>query len=145
MNDESHDIDLLRGHNFDNSLASKLGGSLALSETDDELLFDAELPPESIQPSWIVDTVLAVRSGLIRGVSPGFRVPPATVVPNAVELIPDRENPDVMVRRINEAVLFELSLVTRPAYATTEIDVRQAESGLSKMDSPNLERFYRWL
>ena len=142
---EDHDIDLLRGHAFDSPLASKLAGTLVLVETNAALEFDAELPPERSQPSWMVDTVLAVRSGLIKGISPGFRVPPLSVVPNAEELVPETGNPNILVRRVNHAVLYEISLVTRPGYTGTEIDIRQAERGVSKMDSPNLERFYRWL
>ena len=140
-----HDIDLLRGHSFDHPLGSKLAGSLVLADTVSGVEFDAELPPENRQPSWMVDTVLAVRSGLVRGISPGFRVPPTSAVPNAVEIVPERGNPDVMVREISEGVLYELSLVTRPAYEDTEVDIRQAENGLSILDTPNLERYYRWL
>ena len=142
---EEHDIDLLRGHSFDSPLGSKLSGTLALEETDEALEFVASLPPERSQPSWMVDTVLAVRSGLVRGISPGFRVPPTSVVANAEELLPEVGNTGVLVRTINQAVLYELSLVTRPGYTGTEIDIRQAENGVFKTDSPNLERYYRWL
>ena len=145
VNSEEHDVDLLRGHAFDSPLASKLAGTLVLTDSDEALEFDAELPPERSQPSWMVDTVLAVRSGLIRGLSPGFRVPPLSVVPNAEELIPEVGNPEILVRKVNQAVLYEMSLVTRPGYTGTEIDTRQAEAGLSIMDTPNLERYYRWL
>ena len=142
---EEHDIDLLRGHSFDAPLGNKLSGTLALEESDEALEFVASLPPERSQPSWMVDTVLAVRSGLVRGISPGFRVPPVSVVSNAEELLPEPGNPGVLVRTVNEAVLYEMSLVTRPGYSGTEIDIRQANEGLSKTDSPNLERYYRWL
>ena len=73
---EEHDIDLLRGHSFDSPLGSKLSGTLALTESDEALEFVASLPPDRSQPSWMVDTVLAVRSGLVRGISPGFRRTP---------------------------------------------------------------------
>ena len=136
---------MLRGHSFDSPLGSKLSGSLALEESDEALEFIASLPPERSQPSWMVDTVLAVRSGLVRGISPGFRVPPTSVVANAEELLPEVGNTGVLVRTINEAILYELSLVTRPGYSGTEIDIRQAEGGVFKTDSPNLERYYRWL
>ena len=145
VEDREHDIDLLRGHSFDSPLGSKLAGTLALTESDDALGFVASLPSERSQPSWMVDTVRAVRSGLIRGISPGFRVPPTSVVANAEELIPEVGNTGVLVRTINEAVLYELSLVTRPGYTGTEIDIRQAQDGVSKTDSSNMDRFYRWL
>ena len=144
---DSHDIDLLRGHSFDSPLASKLAGSLVLVDSDAGLDFDAELPPERSWPSWMQDSVLAVRSGLIKGISPGFRVPPASAVANAEELIPERGNPGVLIRQVNEAVLYEMSLVTRASYKETTIDIRHddPENDLSIMDRPNLERFYRWL
>ena len=145
IEDREHDIDLLRGHSFDSPLGSKLAGTLALTESDEALEFVASLPTERSQPSWMVDTVRAVRAGLVRGVSPGFRVPPTSVVANAEELIPEVGNTGVLVRTINEAVLYELSLVTRPGYTGTEIDIRQAQDGLSVLDTPNLERYYRWL
>ena len=73
------------------------------------------------------DTVMAVRAGLFTGVSPGFRIPPEDVVPGAVEMIPERGNPGVYIKRINAAVLFELSLVSRPAYDDTSVVNRSIE------------------
>lgn len=137
VEDPSRDIDLLAGHSFDRPLATRRLGSLELEETDDGLNFVATLPPESEQPSWVQDTVKAVRGGLARGISPGFRVPPSSAVSNAEELLPEPGNPGVMIRQINSAVLFELSVVTRPAYDETSVELRAAET--------NLERFYRWL
>ena len=89
------------------------------------------------------DTVLAVRSGLIRGISPGFRVPPTSAVANAETLIPEAGNPGVFIRQINEAVLFELSLVTRPSYVESSVDVRSAD--LVGPTQADMERYYRWL
>ena len=152
VDDDAHEIDLLRGHDFDAPLASKSEGSLQLTDTPHVLAFDAELPPERSWPTWMQDTVLAVRSGLIRGVSPGFRVPPASAVRNAVEEIPEPGNPAVFIRQINEAVLYELSLVTRPAYPDTAVAVESRHDwrgnlpDLSAAGRPDSsERFYRWL
>ena len=50
-----------------------------------------------------------IRAGLAGGVSPGFRVPPASVVANAEAFEPEPGNPGVQVRVINQAVLHELS------------------------------------
>ena len=124
VKDESREINLLSGHNFDFPLGSKLAKSLTLTDSASALSFRATLPPESEQPSWMLDAVLAVRGGLVRGISPGFKVPPSDVVPDAEELIPEPGNPDVMIRFIRAAVLFELSLVTRASYPNTEIDLR---------------------
>ena len=118
-------VDLLRGHNFDRPIASMLSGSLKVTDSRDALRFEADLPEDP--PSWVEDTVKAVDAGLIRGVSPGFRVPPASAVANAEELVDEPGNPGVQVRQINQAVLFELSLVTRPAYTESEVDLRAFE------------------
>ena len=124
VEDEAREIHLLSGHSFDRPLASKRGGTLKLEDRDDGLAFEADLPEEAAQPSWMRDTVMALQAGLVGGISPGFAVPPASAVANAEELIPEPGNPGVQIRVINQAVLHELSLVTRPAYPETEIDLR---------------------
>ena len=124
VEDETREIHLLSGHSFDRPLASKRRGSLRLEDRDDGLRFEADLPEEAEQPSWMRDTVLSLQGGLVGGISPGFSVPPAAAVPNAEELIPEPGNPGVQIRVIRQAVLYELSLVTRPAYEATEVDLR---------------------
>ena len=73
------------------------------------------------------DAVLAVEAGLSVGVSPGFTVRPASVIPNAEELVPEPGNLGVSIRAINQTVLYELSIVARPAYGDTEVDLRADE------------------
>ena len=124
VEDEAREIHLLSGHSFDRPLASKRRGSLRLEDRKEGLLFEADLPEEAEQPSWMRDTVLALQGGLVGGISPGFSVPPSSAVPNAEELIPEPGNPGVQIRVIRQAVLFELSLVTRPAYPETDVDLR---------------------
>ena len=126
LQDQSRDIHLLAGHDYGKPLASRNAGSLELEDTADALRFRATLPPEADRPTWMQDAVKATAAGLTVGVSPGFRVPPRSTVPNAEELIPEEGNPGVSIRRINQAVLFELSLVTRPAYGDSTADVRSA-------------------
>ena len=118
------EIHLLRGHSFDAPLASKRGGTLRLADTDEALEFEAMLPEEARQPVYMRDTVNMIRAGLVGGLSPGFRVPPRGTVPGAETIEPEPGNPDVAIRVINAAVLYELSLVTRPAYPDTEVDLR---------------------
>ena len=124
VEDADRDVHLLRGHSFDQPLASKRAGSLVLEDSDDALTFEAVIPPADEQPTFMADTVRMIRAGLVGGLSPGFRVPPKDVVPDAETLEPEPGNPDVAVRVINAAVLFELSLVTRPAYPETSVDLR---------------------
>ena len=122
-------VDLLSGHDFNRPIASMRAGTLKLTDSDDALSFEATLPAESRQPTWMRDAVLSVEGGLAPGISPGFRVPPASAVPNAEELIPEPGNPGVQIRQINQAVLSELSIVTRPAYVETEVEAREDHLG----------------
>ena len=124
VEDPERDIHLLRGHSFDAPLASKRAGTLELVDADDALTFTATLPEPDEQPTFMTDTVRMIKAALVGGISPGFRVPPADVVPDAERIEPEPGNPDVGVRVIRAAVLFELSLVTRPAYPETEVDLR---------------------
>ena len=98
-----------------------------IRDTAEAVLFEATLPIESAQTSWQRDFALAHGQGLIRGVSPGFTVPPRGVVPGAERLIPEPGNPGVMIRSIGAAVLFEVSAVTRPAYPATGLEERAEE------------------
>ena len=124
VEDEAREIHLLSGHSFDRPLASKRRGTLRLKDRDDGLRFEADLPEEAEQPSWMRDTVLALQGGLVGGINPGFSIPPVSAVPDAVELIAEPGNPGVQIRVIRQAVLYEMSLVTRPAYPATEVDLR---------------------
>ena len=146
VQDRQREINLLAGHSFDQPLASKLAGSLLLDDTAQGLKFRANLPPENRQPTWMRDTVLAVNAGLVRGVSPGFKIPPADVVSDAEVFEDEPGNPGVQIRRIRAAVLFELSLVTRPAYPNTEVDIRQFQQVDHDVDVVvDDERYMRWL
>ena len=124
----SRNVDLLSGHSFNAPIASLRAGTLKLADADDALRFEADLPADARQPTWMRDTVLAVEGGLAGGVSPGFRVPPASVVANAEELISEPGNPGVQIRQVNQAVLYEISIVSRPAYAETVVEAREDES-----------------
>ena len=111
----ARNIDLLFGHNFSQPLASMLAGTLKVRSDNRALRFEATLPPDSRQPSWMRDAVQAVEAGLVRGLSPGFRVPPRSVVPDAETTIPE-PGTGVFIRQVNQALIPEMSLVTRPAY-----------------------------
>lgn len=124
IEDPEREINLLRGHNFDQTLASRRAGSLHLEDTDEALEFFADIPGDELQTTAWRDILRELELGLVGGISPGFRVPPRDVVPGAERLEPEPGNPGVMIRVIRAAVLHELSLVTRPAYPATEVDVR---------------------
>ena len=140
------EINFLLGHSFNRPLASRRAGTFQLEDGPDAVRFEAHLPAESDQPSWVRDFLLAHRAGMLRGISPGFSVPPRSVVANAEEAIPEPGNPGVYIRQINAAVLGEFSAVTRPAYEGTEL-VERAEDLDHLVDSlwtPPTEH-YRWL
>ena len=67
-----------------------------------------DLPDVADMPTYMQDVVKEVRTGRAGGISPGFRVPPKSTVPNAETFIPEVGNPDVMIRVINEAVMPEI-------------------------------------
>lgn len=131
-------VDLLRGHDFDKPIASTWTGSLRLRDTAAALEFEADLP--NPMPSWADDTVRAIESGLATGISPGFRVPPPSAVSNAERLVPEPGSADgVMIREIREATLYEMSIVTRPAYRATELQLR---ADLQAMPDEAVARFW---
>ena len=120
---DRRNVHVLGGHSYDKPLGSLKSGAKIVS-TKEAVEFEIDLPPPGSQPSYMSDLVAMIRGGLAGGVSPGFRVPPASAVRNAETFEPEPGNPGVQVRVINQAVLSELSIVTRPAYSETEIDVR---------------------
>lgn len=125
VDDPARDVHLLSGHSFDKPLASKKAGTLLLRDTDEALNFEAILTPDIQRTSWASDFMAAFAAGLIGGISPGFRVAPPEAVDPAEETT--EEDPSLgqaLIRTIFAAVLFELSMVTRPAYPDTQADLR---------------------
>ena len=120
---ERRNVHVLAGHSYDKPLGS-LKTKAKIVSTEKAVEFEVALPDENDQPGYMRDVVKMIRAGLAGGVSPGFRVPPASAVRNAETFEPEPGNPGVQVRVINQAVLHELSIVSRPAYSETEIDVR---------------------
>lgn len=124
VKDPEREVHLLVGHSFDKPLASKKAGTLILDDTPEALTFDAVLTPEIQRTTWAQDFIAQSEAGLVGGISPGFRVAPPEVV--ALPEQTTEENPregNALIRTIFAAILFELSLVTRPAYDETEADL----------------------
>ena len=126
IKDPDRTISLLRGHDFNAAVAvrSPKFKSLELDDTDASLNFEATLPPASQQSQHVKDTLLDIQNGLLGGVSPGFKTPPRDIVPDAEDFIPEPGNLGVEIRVIKQAVLFELSLVHRPSYKNTSVELR---------------------
>ena len=117
---EKRNTFLLVGHSYDRTIADMRSGTLAVKHTRDAVELEAQLPADDEMPSWVRDAVLAVKGKQLRGISPGFQVA------RGGEHL-ERENPsagDSMIRVIDDAVVFEYSLVARPAYAGTDVDAR---------------------
>ena len=127
VDDPKADMHLLLGHDYDRPLASRGAGTLDLFDTDEALTFDAEITPEMAETTWAQDFFRAFASGLIGGISPGFRIPPPSAVPaDQAEKVAE-EDPklgNALIRTIFAALLYEISLVTVPAYKETEVEER---------------------
>ncbi len=110
------DVHFLAGHDFNKPLASRAAGTLTLTETDEALTMEARISAEMGGVSYVRDFLAAHAAGLVRGLSPGFRVQPGG---ETVE-----ERGDAILRTIRAADLFEISAVTRPAYPEAQIEAR---------------------
>lgn len=136
------DVHLLSGHSFDKPLASKNNGSLAFSDNAEALSFVATIAPEVAETSYARDVFALILSGLAVGLSPGFRIPPpAAVPPDQAEKV-EEEAPSLgraIIRTILAAILFELSIVTRPAYDQAQVEARSwqpTDAGLLVPEAP---------
>lgn len=139
------EIHLLIGHSFDRPLASKQAGTLILSDNDDALTFEAIITQEVQQTTWAQDFFNAYAAGLIRGISPGFRIPPKRAVPDAETV--EEEDPAegiAIIRNIWAALLYELSFVTRPAYDETEVEERTWAVTDSGLMVPTVNPLNKW-
>ncbi|MGB3456201.1 MAG: HK97 family phage prohead protease [Litorimonas sp.] len=107
------DLHFLSGHDFEKPLASRKAGTLRIEDADDALTFEATVAGDT---SWARDFLAAHGAGLIRGLSPGFRVE------TNGELVV--RNGDTLHRTITRAALAEISAVTRAAYPSAQIEAR---------------------
>ncbi|MEM1396047.1 MAG: HK97 family phage prohead protease [Pseudomonadota bacterium] len=128
---ETQEIHVLVGHDFNRPIARKLDGSLKLRDTAAALEFETTIAPDLAEVSYVRDALTLLGAGLTAGVSPGFRLPPERAVPRRVaeEITEEPDDPEngmhrALIRTINEAILFELSIVTRPAYPETQVEAR---------------------
>ena len=92
---------------------------------EEAVTFDAEITAEMAETSWARDFFIGFAAGLVGGISPGFRIPPPSTVPDAEKVT--EEDPalgNALIRTIFAALLYEISLVTVPAYKETEVEER---------------------
>ena len=112
---------LLVGHDFGKPIADMRTGNLHIEHTPDIVHIRADLPPIDDQPSWVVDAVKGVRGGQMNSVSPGFNV----TNKGSSRLVPEDGNPGVMIRQIDDSVVYEYSIISRPSYPGTTVDTRE--------------------
>jgi len=129
VEDQKEEIHLLVGHDFGQPLASRGAKTLTLTDGDDALTFEATITPELREVSWVRDVLAGIAAGLVVGISPGFRIPPERAVKNAETIEEEPVDPargmhGAIIRTISAALLYELSLVTRPAYPETQVEMR---------------------
>ena len=136
---EKRNTHLLVGHSYDRAIADTKTGNLTLAFSDDAVRFEAALPDDVDQPSWVRDAVLAIRGGQLRGVSPGFQV----TTKGAEKLTPDPGHPGIFIRELLDVTVYEYSLVSRPAYSGTSVDARHDQAAGHGGDRPR--RSTLWL
>jgi HK97 family phage prohead protease len=132
------DIRLLVGHEFSKPLASRGAGTLDLQDGEDALTFQAIITEELQEASWVRDFFAGYAAGLILGLSPGFRIPPERVAPDAEKV--EEEDPSegmALIRTIFQALLFELSVVTAAAYPEAEVEARNWQPSAGGVLMPN--------
>ena len=86
--------------------------------------------------TWTRDFLAANAAGLIKGLSPGFRVAPGGDV---VE-----RRGDGILRTVRAAELLELSAVTVPAYPSAQIEARNWQAGTDAPDIGLQRTLARW-
>jgi len=138
------EIHLLAGHDFNRVLASKLNGTLTLTDSDDALTFEATIVPEIAATSYGSDVIAQVDSGLAYGISPGFRLPPPRAVAKPETFTDEGYDPargmhNALIRTISAALLYELSVVTRPAYKESTISADPPDDGSDLTDDEKIK------
>lgn len=142
------DIHFLVGHDYGKPLASRSAGTLDLRDTDDALFFEARISDAMRQVSYVRDALSALSAGLIAGISPGFRLPPKRRVEQPETITDEGMDPEngafnAIIRTVNVALLYELSLVTRPAYDETQVEMRSWEVNVPQ-SATNFTPHSRW-
>lgn len=149
------DIHLLSGHSYDKPIASRSAKTLEIADTPTAVEFEATIAPELESVSWVQDALAGLQAGLIVGISPGFRLPPprtereknfkAETIEYEKDEGPGSQNRGAIIRTVNEALLYELSLVTLPAYPDTQVEMRNWNFASEESPDAGLHRYLkRW-
>jgi len=139
---EDEDIHLLLGHDYSKPLASRGSGTLNLSDNDDALIFEADISSEIAETTHGRDALAMIDARLAVGLSPGFRIPPKRAVANAERIEDEGFDPangahNAVIRTVTAALLYELSIVTRPAYSDAQVEARNWAPEVIKVSPVN--------
>jgi HK97 family phage prohead protease len=104
------DILALYGHDWNNVLGRRSAGTLSLYEDSHGLRFEITPPNTTLGR----DTMELVKTGYIAACSFGFNIVNSTIV----------EEGDTIIQELRDVDLFEVSLVSSPAYTSTSVAVR---------------------
>ena len=112
LQDESREIQLLLGRDYDRPLASRQAGTLELMDSPDALRFRVDRLPET---TYVADFRAQQEAGAaVFGVAPMFRIPPSDVVPDALVYAPEpAADGGAIIETVHEAVLTALAIVSR--------------------------------
>ena len=112
LNDDTREIQLLLGRDYDRPLASRRAGSLELTDGPDALSFKVDRLPDT---SYVRDFRAQQESGAaVFGVAPLFRIPPPATVPDALSYAPEpAAEGGAIIETVNEAILTALAIVSR--------------------------------
>lgn len=134
VNKPDEDIHFLVGHSFDKPLASRGAGTLDLTDSPEALIFTALITQEMQEVSYVRDVLASIAAGLTIGLSPGFRLPPKRAVEQSERVEDEGFDPDngehnAIIRTVLAALLYEISIVTRPAYSEAQVEARNWTPG----------------
>ena len=132
------DVHFLASHDYAKPLASRSAGTLRLTDTEAALIIEADISADMAAVSYVADFLASHAAGLVRGLSPGFRVADTA----GAEVITGQDG--ALLRTIRSAQLFEVSAVTVPAYPAAQIEARNWTPGGEARDAGVFRSLNRW-
>lgn len=114
----SPDVFACYQHDTSQLLGRTSSGTFRLAEDETGLAFELDLPDTTLGR----DVAELVRRGDLRGVSICFRAEEETI----------SEEPDHLRRVVHRASLYEISIVTDPAYRETSVGFRSAQDAIQE-------------
>jgi HK97 family phage prohead protease len=126
---EKQDVFCLINHDSNLVLGRTISGTLALSEDKDGLAFDCDMPATT----YANDLAAVMDRGDMDKCSFGFISRKATW---SEEPDPDDPKEQIIVRQIEDCDLFDVSIVTYPAYPQTDANTRAELRSLAIEDAP---------